>query len=91
MNINRLLGLEIYVVHVGHFFLFTGALIILAVNVAWWAILVAAPLVGLGVLGWLYEASIVPPGARQLLSQTSEAATACSPAGSNDDQPEPKD
>jgi len=91
MNLNRLLGIEIYVVHVGHFLLFLGALVILALNVPWWAVLVAAPLVGLGVLGWLYEASIVLPAARLLLSQRSEAATARSPAGSNDDQPKPKD
>jgi hypothetical protein len=91
MNLNRLLGIEIYIVHVGHFLLFLGALVILALNVPWWAVLVAAPLVGLGVLGWLYEASIVLPAARQLLSQPSEAATAGSPAGSNDPQPEPKD
>ena len=66
MKLNRLLGIEIYVVHVGHFLLFIGALI-LALNVPWWAVLVAAPLVGFGVIGWLYEASIVLPAARQLL------------------------
>jgi hypothetical protein len=67
MKLNRLLGIEIYIVHVGHFLLFLGALLILALNVPWWACAVAAPLVALGVLGWLYEASIVLPAARQLL------------------------
>ena len=45
MNLNRLLGIEIYVIHVGHFLLFLAALVILALNVPWWAVLVAAPLV----------------------------------------------
>lgn len=72
MRLNRILGVEIYVVHVGHFLLFLGALLILAINVPWWAILVATPLVGLGVIGWLYEASIVLPVARQLLARSDE-------------------
>jgi hypothetical protein len=66
MKLNRLLGIEIYIVRVGHFLLFLGALVILAINVPWWAVLTAAPLVALGVPGWLYEASIVLPVARQL-------------------------
>ena len=70
MNLNRFLGVEIYIIHVGHFLLFLGALVILALNVPWWAALVAAPLVGLGVLGWLYEASIVLPAATLLRSAT---------------------
>ena len=75
MNINRLLGIEIYVVHIGHFLLFIGALVILALNVPWWAVLVAAPLVALGVIGWLYEASIVLPAARQLLRPATDDQT----------------
>jgi hypothetical protein len=67
MNLNRFLGVEIYLIHVGHFLLFIGALAILAINVPWWAILAAAPLIALGVLGWIYEASIVLPIARHLL------------------------
>jgi hypothetical protein len=76
MNLSRLLGIEIYVIHVGHFLLFLAALVILALNVPWWAVLVAAPLVGLGVLGWLYEASIVLPAARQLLKNPADDGTA---------------
>ena len=91
MKLNRLLGIEIYIMHVGHFLLFIGALAILALNVPWWAVLVAAPLVGLGVLGWLYEASIVLPAARRLLSPSTEGATAPSLAQPNADEPEPKD
>jgi len=91
MNLNRLLGIEIYIVHVGHFLLFIGALVILAINVPWWAVLVAAPLISLGVLGWLYEASIVLPAARRLLSPSTEDATASSLPQPNVDQPEPKD
>jgi hypothetical protein len=72
MKLNHILGVEIYVVHVGHFLLFISALIILAVNVPWWTVLAAAPLVGLGVLGWLYEASIVLPAARQLLTRDTD-------------------
>jgi len=81
MNLNRLLSIEIYLVHVGHFLLFIGALIILALNVPWWAVLAAAPLVGLGVLGWLYEAAIVLPAARQLLKRaTDEKSVDTSPS-----------
>jgi hypothetical protein len=75
MNLNRLLGIEIYLIHIGHFLLFIGALVILAPNLPWWAVLVAAPLVGLGVLGWLYEASIVLPAARQLLRPATDDPT----------------
>ena len=67
MKLNQFLGIEIYLIHVGHFLLFLGALLVLAINVPWWAVLVAAPLVGLGVLGWVYEASIVLPVARNLI------------------------
>ena len=87
MKLNPILGIEIYIIHVGHFLLFIGALVILALNVPWWAVLVGLPLVVLGGLGWLYEASIVLPAARQLLSQPSQAATARSPAEPNDNQP----
>lgn len=75
MNLNRLLGIEICLIHVGHFLLFIGALVILALNVPWWAVLVAAPLVALGVLGWLYEASIVLPAARQLIKRDENQST----------------
>ena len=71
MKLNRILGIEIYFVHIGHFALFLGALVILAVNVPWWAVVLAAPLVAFGVIGWLYEASIVLPVARRLLREQS--------------------
>jgi hypothetical protein len=76
MKLNRLLGIEIYIIHVGHFLRFLAALALLALNVPWWAVLVAAPLVTLGVVGWLYEASIVLPAARQLLKPTADDAPA---------------
>jgi hypothetical protein len=69
MSLNWLLGIEIYVMHVGHFLLFIAALVILSMNVPWWAALVGAPLAGFSVLGWLYEASIVLPVARQLFDR----------------------
>jgi hypothetical protein len=75
MNLQRLLGIEIYIIHVGHFLLFLSALAILALNVPWWAVLVAAPLVALGVIGWLYEASIVLPVARDLLRRETSPIT----------------
>lgn len=75
MNINRLLGIEIYIVHVGLFLLFLGALVIVALNVPWWAVLVTAPLVALGVLGCLYEASVALPTARRLLRPETDDQT----------------
>jgi hypothetical protein len=80
MKLNRLLGIEIYIIHIGHFLLFIAALVILALNVPWWAVLVAAPLVALGVLGWLYEASIVLPAARQLLKRADDEPTDTNPS-----------
>jgi hypothetical protein len=58
------LGIEIYLIRFSHFLLFFGAL---ALNLPWWAVFAAARLVGLGVLGCFYEASIVLPVARILL------------------------
>jgi hypothetical protein len=53
----------------------------LALNVPWWAVLVAAPLAGFGVLGWLYEASIVLPVARQLLDHGADGRRGDSAVG----------
>ena len=83
MNLNRLLGLEIDIVHVGHFLLFIGAPIILAPNVPGCAVLVAAPLMILGILGWLHEACLDLPAAPRLLSPPTAEANA--------DQSKPKD
>jgi len=91
MNLNRMLGIQIYIVHVGHFLLFICAFVILALNVPWWAIIVAAPMVALGVLGWLYEASIVLPAARHLLSRSTDDPTRHPPAETNDGQPKAED
>ena len=51
MKAEPFLGIEIYLVHLSHFLLFSGALAILALNVPLWPVFAAAPLVGLGVLG----------------------------------------
>ena len=78
--------------HIGHFLLFIAALVILAVNVPWWAMLIAAPLVGFGVLAWLYEASIVLPVARRLVGGGADTAGESIGAGerssSQDEPPE---
>jgi hypothetical protein len=71
MKLNRLLGIEIYLVHTGHFLLFCAGLVILTLNIPWWAWLIGAPLVGFSVLGWIYEASIVLPIAGRLVGRAS--------------------
>ena len=64
---NRWLGAEIYVVHVGHELLFLFVLVIVAAHIPWWALLAGSPLILFSAAFWLYEAQIVLPAANQLL------------------------
>jgi hypothetical protein len=67
MKLNRILGIEIYIIHVGHFLLFIGALVILALSVPWWAMPIATPLMLFAAVFWAYEAWVVLPAANRLL------------------------
>ena len=64
---NRWLGAEIYVIHVGHGLLFLFVLVIVAAHIPWWALLAGSPLILFSTAFWLYEAQIVLPAANQLL------------------------
>ncbi len=67
-SINRWMGAEIYFVHIAHGLLFWAVVVIVALNVPWWAMLLGSPVIILSVWGWYAEATIVLPAANQLLS-----------------------
>ncbi len=66
--INRWMGAEIYFVHIAHGLLFWAVVVIVALNVPWWAMLIGSPVIIFSVWGWYAEATIVLPAANQLLS-----------------------
>ena len=57
--LNSLLIAEILLVHVGHGALYVVALVLVAGEVPWWALLAGAPLVLFSLAFWLYEARFV--------------------------------
>ena len=66
MFLNRYLSLEIFFVHIGHGALFWLVLVVLALNLPWWASLLLAPIAVFSVAGWAYEARFVLPVATRL-------------------------
>ena len=67
-SINRWMGAEIYFVHIAHGLLFCAVVVIVALNVPWWAMLLGLPVIIFSAWGWYAEAQIVLPAANQLLS-----------------------
>lgn len=65
--LNRCLGCEVALVHVGHGALYVGAIVLVALELPWWALLVGAPLILFSVLGWAYEGYLIWPLASRLL------------------------
>ncbi|MCI0813449.1 MAG: hypothetical protein J4O14_03000 [Chloroflexi bacterium] len=66
--INRWMGAEIYFVHIAHGLLFCAVVVIVALNVPWWAMLLGLPVIIFSAWGWYAEAQVVLPAANQLLS-----------------------
>jgi hypothetical protein len=75
MNLNRYLSLEIFFVHCGHGALFVAVLVIVALELPWWALLVGMPLVVFSLGGWMYEARIILPIANRLWRDESITTT----------------
>ena len=67
-SINRWMGAEIYFVHIAHGLLFWAVVVIVALNVPWWAMLLGSPVIIFSIWGWYAEATIVLPATNQLLS-----------------------
>jgi len=59
-------GRRILFVHIGHGVLFWLVLVILALELPWWASLLLLPLAAFSVAGWAYEARFVLPVATRL-------------------------
>lgn len=65
--LNQYLAGEIIFIHVGHGVLFWAVLVLIALNVPWWAFLLGLPIAVFSIAGWAYEGVLMWPLVRRLL------------------------